>query len=199
MKQGLLISGMMLLAATSVLAGPPLICHPVEIGSAKSLPWIEKGDNWNSADPRYDTARLTEDTLALLTPSTPLNVRMETMRRAAIYSAKKDGAADQITAQLLARTATAEATAKQDSMAWFDAGYFVETVRQVTFVYRYNMLTPAERTQWKLRGEKLGLDGKPWIERAIKLGGKGMEVALAKIDDYRDADIKRAKTVVATK
>ena len=26
---------------TFAQAGPPLICHPIEIGQAKSLPWVE--------------------------------------------------------------------------------------------------------------------------------------------------------------
>ena len=43
-----------------VLAGPPLICHPFEIGNAKSLPW--SGSDWNlSGNERYDTKALAQD------------------------------------------------------------------------------------------------------------------------------------------
>jgi len=42
-----------------------------------------------------------------------------------------------------------------------------------------------------VRGDGRVLDGRPWIEKAIRMGGKGMEVALAKTGEYRDADLKR--------
>jgi len=115
MKTLFLAIGSLLFAATTVLAGPPVICHRVDIGNAKSLPWRDV-KNWNGAEPRYDVARLTADTLALLTAATQLNVRMETLRRAAIYSVRKDGLADQLTLQLLARAANSEAEGKP--MPW---------------------------------------------------------------------------------
>lgn len=190
--------GAVLLTAATALAGPPLICQKVEIGKAKSLPWRNVND-WDGSDSKYDVANLTGDTLALLTAATPLNVRMETMRRAAIYAARHQRLSDEITARLLARTVDAEAAGKPDALAWFDAGYFTESIRQITFVYRYNMLSPGERAQWKVRGESLGLDGRPWIDKAIRLGGKGMEVAISKIEDYRQLDLKRDKQVASTK
>jgi hypothetical protein len=178
-------------AGAAVFAGPPLICHPVDIGSAKSLPWKIQA-NWNGADPNYNVKGLAADTLAILTPSAPLSVRMETLRRAAIYSAKSDVIAEDLTSRLVARIADSEAAGKPDPNLWFDAGYFVEGLRQIGFIYRYNMLSAAERTEWKIRGDSSALDGKPWIEKAIRLGGKGMEIALAKIDEYRQADLKHA-------
>lgn len=179
------------LTAAAALAGPPLICQPIDISDAKSLPWT-KVQGWNGADPKYDAAgSLTKDTLVLLQASTPLPVRMETMRRAAIYAARNEALAEQLTARLIARVADAEASGQRNPDVWFDAGYFVETLRQVTYIYRYDMLTPAERAEWKVRGGKLGLDGKAWIDKAMQLGGKGMEVALVKVLEYREADLKR--------
>src|SRR5437667_464617 len=71
-------------------AGPPLICHPLDIGGAKSLPWIggdrPSGADWRGVDPNYNLGQLVVDTLALLTPDTPVLVRMETMRRATVYA-----------------------------------------------------------------------------------------------------------------
>ena len=52
-------------------AGPPLICHPFEIGTAQSLPWAG-GPNWHSPSPGYDTNRLVDDTLALLDAKAPM-------------------------------------------------------------------------------------------------------------------------------
>ncbi len=182
--------------AAAALAGPPLICERIEIGEAKSLPW-RQGNGWDGSDKLYDVSKLAGDVMTLLTPSMPVTVRMETLRRAAIYAARHDNLADQVTARLLARVADSAAAGKPDANAWFDAGYYTEALRQVTFIYRYDMLSPAERAQWKLRGEKQGLDGRPWIEQAIRLGGKGMEQAIAKIEDYREADRKHHKHAAA--
>src|SRR5260370_29447437 len=68
----------------AALAGPPLICHPFNIGDAKSLPF--EGPGWSQVQPGYDTGRLIDDTMALLTPDTPVIVRMETLRRASLYA-----------------------------------------------------------------------------------------------------------------
>src|SRR5467141_1862069 len=74
-----LIAAMLSLAGTAQ-AGPPLICHTIEIGEAKSLPWISH--NWNlSGGETYDTKNLVRDTLEILAPDTPVLVRMESLRR----------------------------------------------------------------------------------------------------------------------
>lgn len=183
----------LLLAAVPGFAGPPLICEPVNIGDARSLPWKDSG-GWNGVDPSYRVAHLVTDTLVLLTPSTPVNVRQETLRRAALYAAHHTGMADRMTSHLLARVADAEAAGRSDPLAWFDAGYFVETVRQATFVYRHEMLSPAERQDWKLRGDATRIDGYAWVQKAIRLGGRGMSQALTKIEAYRRADLQTAAT-----
>src|SRR2546426_10175824 len=65
-------------------AGPPLICHPLDIGGAKSLPWIggdrPRGADWRGGDPDYNLGQLVGGTLALLTPATPALLRIGTMR-----------------------------------------------------------------------------------------------------------------------
>src|SRR4026208_1903074 len=71
--------------AAPALAGPPLLCHPFDIGNAKSLPWLGE-KSWDEGQPGYKLDRLVADTEALLTPSTPVIVRMETLRRAALYA-----------------------------------------------------------------------------------------------------------------
>jgi hypothetical protein len=187
---------LMLFVATTAIAvaGPPLICQKVEIGTAKSLPW-RNVNAWNGAVADYKLAGLADETLSILTPTAPLAVRMETLRRAAIYAAKNEAVAAQLSSRLLARVANAEAAGKADVNAWFDTGYYAEALRQIVFVYRYDMLSPAEREQWRVRGDANVLDGRPWIERAIRMGGKGMEAALAKIDEYRDTDLKRLVSV----
>jgi hypothetical protein len=188
-----------LLASVPAIAGPPLICQPIDIGNAKSLPW-RMVNGWDGTDRSYDTARLMGDMLALLAPGAPLNLRMETMRRAALYAAKDERLASDLTNRLLARTLDAEASGKADPQAWFDAGYFVETLRQATFIYRYDMLSPEERKAWQLRGAGSPLDGYPWVEKAIRMGGRGMEQALSRMGEYRKADAEaRARQSVAAK
>jgi len=164
----------LLVTAAPALAGPPLICHPIDIGAAKSLPWTT-APGWNGVEASYDLSRLTDDTLSLLTPQTPIDVRRETLRRAAIYSAADAGLADALTTRLVARATEAEAAGKPNATAWFDAGYFVETVEQAALVYP--ILRAEERP-----------DGLAWIQKAIKLGGQDMQPAAAFVESARVRD-----------
>jgi hypothetical protein len=110
-------------------AGPPLICHTIEIGQAKSLPWISH--SWNlSGGENYDTKNLVPDTLDILTPDTPVLVRMETLRRATLYARKDPLAAKELLARLHARATSAESSGHSDALAWFDVGYLAETYKQ---------------------------------------------------------------------
>src|SRR5437867_13087151 len=91
-----------LLLATVAKAGPPLICHAIEIGNAKSLPWTSH--NWNlSGGETYDTKNLVRDTLDILGPNIPVLVRMETLRRATLYAGQDPVAAKELLAKLHAR------------------------------------------------------------------------------------------------
>jgi hypothetical protein len=115
--------------ASIAQAGPPLICHTIEIGQAKSLPWISH--NWNlSGGENYDTKNLVRDTLEILTPDTPVLVRMETLRRATLYARKDPVAAKELLARLHARATAAESSGHPDALAWFDVGYLAETYKQ---------------------------------------------------------------------
>lgn len=115
--------------ANNAQAGPPLICHAIEIGSARSLPWISH--SWNlSGGENYDTKNLVKDTLDILGPDTPVLVRMETLRRATLYARKDPLAAKELLARLHARATSAESAGHPDALGWFDAGYLVETYKQ---------------------------------------------------------------------
>ena len=113
-----------LVLATPVFAGPPLLCFPFETGGAKTLPM--KGGDWKTVDAKYDVSRLTADTLALLTPATPVVARMETIRRATIYASAHPQAASELLAALQARAGVNRAAA---ASAVFDFGYLVETYK----------------------------------------------------------------------
>src|SRR5437667_12582915 len=121
-----------LLVLTAVAqAGPPLICHTIEIGQAKSLPWISH--SWNlSGGENYDTKNLARDTLEILAPDTPVLVRMETLRRATLYARKDPIAAKELLARLHARATSAQSSGHPDALAWFDVGYLVESYKPWT-------------------------------------------------------------------
>lgn len=126
----------------AVHAGPPLICHPYDISGSgwKSLPGGNKDHFGLSAG--YDRTNLVNDTLALLTPDTPVIVRMETLRRAALYATNEMsawrtnsgyGEADRALALGLLqrlRERTQTATDKTRALALFDVGFYAETLRQ---------------------------------------------------------------------
>jgi hypothetical protein len=120
-----------LLIARPALAGPPLLCHPFDIGTARSLPW-NGTTSWFHGDAGYDLARLTDDVEALLTPSTPIIVRMETLRRAAIYASRDGQVASRLLGALNARARPAEKSGKADALALLDVAYVTEAFRQMT-------------------------------------------------------------------
>src|SRR5207245_294402 len=160
----------MLSFAVIAQAGPPLICHTIEIGQAKSLPWISH--NWNlSGGENYDTKNLARDTLEILQPDTPVLVRMETLRRATLYARRDPLAAKALLAKLHARATSAESSGHPDALAWFDAGYLVETYKQwlgqnlphMTDGMRMDP-NPAE-----------GVDGYAMIKKAIELRGAALK------------------------
>jgi hypothetical protein len=115
--------------AVSAQAGPPLICHPIDIGQAKSLPWSNHG--WNlSGGENYDLKNLVSDTLAILDSSAPVLVRMETLRRATLYARQDPKIARELLTKLFARVTIAESAGHPDALALFDAGYLAECYKQ---------------------------------------------------------------------
>jgi hypothetical protein len=137
-----IISGLLVIPfiAAPAHAGTPLICHPYLIGAARSLPGSD-GD-WKGVNPSYDRTHLVRDTLALLNADTPIIVRMETLRRAAIYATagmrgwgQKSGFNDEDRANTSAlreklQERVSSATGPVLALALFDVGFFTETLRQ---------------------------------------------------------------------
>lgn len=120
---------LILAGATSAFAGPPLICHRLEIADARSLPW--DGTAWNLAgNENYDTKNLAQDTLAILDSGAPVIVRMETLRRATLYARKDSHAAKLLLTRVYQRANTAELAGHPEALAWFDAGYLAEAYQQ---------------------------------------------------------------------
>jgi hypothetical protein len=143
-------------------AGPPLICHPIEIGQAKSLPWID----WNQKGTGgYDLKNLTRDTLAILDSSAPVLLRMETLRRATIYARQDPQVAKELLTRLQARAANSTDSGLSEALGWFDVGYLIETYQQ-----------------WIGKAEPnpaAGLDGYAWVKKAVRLRGQDPEMEFA--------------------
>jgi hypothetical protein len=168
--------GLLLTLAGAAEAGPPLICHAFDAGAAPLLPWGQ-GQGWDSPDRSYDVQRLTADTMRLLSADAPILARMENLRRATIYAARDRQVAAQLMTAIVARTETG--TGSPDALAWFDAGYLVESYRQASHIYKWDMLSPAERAKWSLRTEPSGSDGYALVRKAIAMIGTSPEMEFA--------------------
>ncbi len=181
----LLVAG--LLAVEAAVAGPPLICHPVDIGEAKSLPW-----GWGAFSKRrgYSPRQVVGDTLALLAKEQSVLVHMETLRRAALYTDRDSDIAVELLAGLMARALNSEAAGTSDALAWFDAGYLAQCYHQL------------QEAPLALEcGSAQGVVGYGWIQRAIDLRGDDaeLEFAAAMVTALADSPAHRAHVARATK
>lgn len=116
--------------ASPALAGPPLVCFPFDIGTARSLPWAPDA-GWKGTRSDYDVTKLPSDTASLLSGSTPIVVRMETLRRAALYATRDAAVAKALLDQLNQRAGDAKGNGRSRALALFDAGYLVEVYKQI--------------------------------------------------------------------
>ena len=114
------------------LAGPPLLCHPFDIGTARSLPW--NGPGWLDAKPDYHLDGLVADTEALLGPSTPVIVRMESLRRASLYASRDAKVAADLLAHVTATAQRSKAEGRPNALALLDAAYVTEALRQIAAI-----------------------------------------------------------------
>lgn len=158
---------LVLLMASPAIAGPPLLCFPFDIGDSSSLPWAGSGNHWKAMRPDYDVATLADDTTALLTPTTPILVRMETLRRAAIYATRDTRAARSLLGRLTARTQTTDGGRRGAALALFDAGYFAEALKELA------PISPATSTL------AAGIDGYAMVQRSLDLTGHDPAIEFA--------------------
>jgi hypothetical protein len=155
--------------ASMASAGPPLICHPFTTGAdAPLLPWAE-GSQWHLPDPGYDRANLVADTLNLLSADAPIVVRMENMRRAAIYADENPDTAGALLEAVVERTKSKPDSARAEALEWFDLGYLVETYRQLGLIYEHRMLPAHGRWASLVPAELASLDGYELVQKAVAL------------------------------
>jgi hypothetical protein len=165
------ILAVIVLMAAPVIAGPPLVCHPINIGSAQSLPWTSA--TWNlSGEESYDVGHLVADTLHLLGSETPVLVRMETIRRAALYSQNNAAVAKELLSVVASRATSGE----DDAMAAFDYGYLIETYRQLDMAFR---ISRGEKHRGDWVNPAAGLNGYVWVKKAISIRGGDAEMEFA--------------------
>ena len=151
--------------APAAFAGPPLICHPFVVDSASPLlPWAA-GREWRLPHPDYDVASLAADTLALLSVDAPILSRMENLRRATIYAEENPAMAAELLRAVVERTTTKPT----EALEWFDAGYLVETYRQLGLIYLHGMLPSHGRWTSLVPAELVALDSYALVQKAIEL------------------------------
>jgi hypothetical protein len=149
--------------AIATFAGPPLICHTFEIGSAKSLPWISHDWNLSDSEP-YDTSKLAADTTAILASNSTVLVHMETLRRATLYARKDPAAAKALFAALTGASKSAQSSAPP-TLSYFDIGYLAEAYKQWLGKDSQN---PAA-----------GIDGYALVKQALQLRGSDPQMEFA--------------------
>lgn len=173
--------------ARPALAGPPLLCHPFDIGNAASLPW-NGGGSWQGAEAAYPLTRLVGDTQSLLTPSTPVVVRMETLRRAAIYAARDPQVAARLFTALVTRAEGSGSSGRMAALARLDAAYFVGALDELSRLTQSAEFAPRAPA---LRAIVQNTDAYALAAKALSLqpGDPSMEFAAALIasDGHRDA------------
>ncbi len=153
------LAAVLLGLTTFAHAGPPLICRAIEIGQAKTLPWVDL--SYQKGSGGYDLKNLTQDTLGILDSNPSVLVRMETLRRATIYARQDPQVAKELLTRLYARATNSDA-GSSGALAWFDAGYLTEAYKQ-----------------WLGKGEPnpaSSLDGYGWVRKAISLRGSDPEM-----------------------
>ena len=170
-----------LLVAAPAFAGPAFLCHQFEIGSAKSLPWME-GD-WLGARSDYDTTHVVVDTQALLTTGVPTLVRMETLRRAVLYASRDRALAERFVAALAARVDATDKAGHANALALFDLGYTLEAMSEVEMLGHFMGSDLAARGR-ALAGMTRPDEGRALMLKsaALRTGDAGIAFALALIE-----------------
>ena len=177
MPTGLHVLALVLAMAGAAEAGPPLICHPFETGSSALLPW-SAGEGWNTPDRTYDVEHLVADTTRLLGSEAPVLARMENLRRATIYASRDPRVAAELLAAVLGRALTSAAQDRREPLAWFDAGYLIESYRQASAAFKRDLLS-GTRPGALATGRGLTLDGYPFVRKALEQAGASPEMEFA--------------------
>jgi hypothetical protein len=165
----------LLALARAAAAGPPLICHPFETGTAALLAWGD-GPGWRTPDPTYDPGKLGQDLPRLLAADTPMLARMENLRRATVYVLRQPQLAADLLHTLVTRAA---AQGPAGRLAWFDAAYLIESYRQAEQAGEGALLSVSRRPATPYR-ELNQLDGYAMLAALAAREGQSAEIEFAR-------------------
>jgi hypothetical protein len=188
-RKSILVSSVFLalVSARPAFAGPPLLCHPFDIDGARSLPWTDPS-SWTGERADYDVSRLVADTEKFLGPQTPVIVRMETLRRAAMYASRDAKVAEGLLMALTNRVHASNRAKTADALAYFDAAYMIEAFRQIGMFAQADIFRDRAAN---VRGLVENLDGYALIQKSLQFqpGNPSLEFAAALIasDRHRGA------------
>lgn len=152
------------LSALRERLGPPLICHPFDIGDDKKLPF---GKAAMDESKTYDAKKAVGEVLSVLKTERSTIVRMEALRRATIVVMKDRAAATELLAKISWKAMDGEASGKPDAEAWFDAGFLAACYAQMGI-----------DLGWK-PGVSEKVAGYAWVKRAIQLAPEDGEMQFA--------------------
>ncbi|MBL8763779.1 MAG: hypothetical protein JNM07_05880 [Phycisphaerae bacterium] len=146
-------AGMVLVVAAGVFGGPPLLCHPLDIGDAKSIPR-------DDGSARLSNEAVMDGANNVLRTSEDLVVHIETIRRAAMHLGDARGSITEFYADTCARALDAETgpDRKVAARAWFDAAYLTAVRVEMGW------------DRHEKRDDRTGLPaGYAWLRRAIDM------------------------------
>lgn len=144
-------------SARALAFGPPLVCHEIAIGNARSLPW----QSGMQSSASYDRAHLVADVAELLKTEKSLLVRMETLRRAALYAREDRALAWELVGRRACWVLEESSLAAQDAgdtheaAAWFDLGVLVACFDQLDVDLDFRA------------GVAEGIDGYAYLRKAL--------------------------------
>jgi hypothetical protein len=153
MNLKLLAASLALALAVPALAGPPIMCHPLDIAKAKCLPM---GPGAMECSTGLSAAKAIDETLTILKGDASPLVRMETIRRATVYVAKDGAKAKELLSRVMALALDQSSkTDKETAAGLFDAGFLAACYAEMSV-----------DVGWK-PGEADGVQGYAWIKSAI--------------------------------
>jgi len=173
----------------------PLLFAVFDIEPAESLPWAATGHYIGIRDD-YDARRVVADTERLLASEMPTIVRMETLRRAAVYASRDRRIAEQLVAFVAGRIASAPRPGSYpDAMALFDAGYVTEVLKEL------EEFVSGSKVVWGRDPAIVGItrpfDSRAMIERSAALrpndGAIQLALALVLPSGEADAHLRKAR------
>jgi hypothetical protein len=155
MKLSHIAAGLLVLAIPGkALAGPPILCNPIDIAKANSIP-IGSGSMEPASGCSGSTA--VDEALAILKGDASPLVRMETIRRATVYVMRDQSQAKNLLTRVMALELDAAASGNDSNAATalFDAGFLAACLGEV-----------GVELGWK-PGAADGLQGYGWIKAAL--------------------------------